>query len=115
MAPLMEMMRATVVCPALPNPFRCVRAGRAADAFVLAVCGAQPPPNDDELPGIHAQERIAALERLAKLNDQDNATAVAGKLRALRAQLLEGRVAIPPDVTHGGMERWARGAGPKMW
>ena len=118
--PLLTLMRAECVCAAQPNPFRFPRLGMAAhshDAFLIGVCGcgADKPPDDDELSSIHAAERAAKLDRLADLNDRDGYAAAARLLRDLRAQLLSNEVNISPEVTHGDLERWAQGRGPKMW
>ena len=122
--PLLERMRAQLVCGPHVNPFRFVRFDHAADAFLLAVCGATSPPTDHELAREHVQERAARLDQLAKLHEQHGQTAVslsgpvtaqtATRLRRLREDLLAGLV-IPPHVSHGDMEKWAQGQGAKKW
>lgn len=115
--PLLQRMRAQVVCAPHPNPFRFVMFGRASDAFILAVCGCgtNDPPADSELPSIQRSERASRLEVLAGLNESDGQPEVASRLRELRVQLLASEVHIPPDITHGALEGWAMGIKPKAW
>ena len=113
-------MRAQTVCSLAPNPFRFAQQFLrtvCCDAFLVGVCGCgtQSPPDDEEIPNIHARERIAKLESLAALNDRDGYVPATGLLRELRADVESGKVVIPPSVTHGDLEKWAQGRGPRKW
>ena len=118
--PVLESMRAQTVCSLAPNPFRFAQQFLrtvCCDAFLVGVCGCgtQSPPDDEEIPNIHARERIAKLESLAALNDRDGYVPATGLLRELRADVESGKVVIPPSVTHGDLEKWAQGRGPRKW
>jgi hypothetical protein len=109
-----------------PDGFRYRLFKWTAAAYACLFAGDDDAPLN--LQAVQKQERVARLVELAALNASGGGDAwgrrgeaggfagtVSRRLDELRAELQAGLVDIPPAITHGQLEKWAQGQGPKLW
>ena len=118
---MLRSFKINIVAPTRANPFRLIGPLSAhcgyPDEFLVAMCGCEVnvPHLSLDLKELHRQERIAKLEELAVLNEDDGLMGVAKRLRQLRRKLVAKEIVIPEEVQHNVLEGWAMGRDPPAW